>query len=134
MDAVAYFKAYARMCDSFDSKNNITGKPCVGCPLDDIGRGCHMNDLTNNAEECVAAVEKWAKEHPIKTRQSEFLKMFPNAQKSSNGVLDICPRKFEPEKYKSATPDKVCINCDTVHWCDECCRDFWLTEIKDGET
>jgi hypothetical protein len=50
MDAVAYFKAYARMCDSFDSKNNITGKPCVGCPLDDIGRGCHMNDLTNNAE------------------------------------------------------------------------------------
>lgn len=76
MDAVAYFKAYARMCDSFDSKNNITGKPCVGCPLDDIGRGCHMIDLTNNAEECVAAVEKWAKEHPVKTRQSEFLKIF----------------------------------------------------------
>lgn len=73
MDAVAYFKAYERMCDSFDSKNNITGKPCVGCPLDDIGRGCHMNDLTNNAEECVAAVEKWAKEHPVKTRQTQPL-------------------------------------------------------------
>ena len=56
--------------------------------------------------------------------------MFPNAKKSSDGVLDICPLKIEPEKYKNATPDKVCINCDTLHWCDECCRDFWLKEIE----
>lgn len=56
--------------------------------------------------------------------------MFPNAKKSSDGVLDICPLKIDPEKYKNATPDKVCINCDTSRWCDECCHDFWLKEIE----
>ena len=128
MDAVAYFKAYARMCDSFDSKNNITGKPCVGCPLDDIGRGCHMNDLTNNAEECVAAVEKWAKEHPIKTRQSEFLKMFPNARIAPDGCIGggccpsdldttyVCPMEKSP--YRSG--------------CPECRRAYWRAEVSDN--
>lgn len=130
MDAVAYFKAYARMCDSFDSKNNITGKPCVGCPLDDIGRGCHMNDLTNNAEECVAAVEKWAKEHPFKTRQSEFLKMFPEASMLNDEYLSICPAQISSE-----CRDKQTGGCyDPGMDCGKCKRDFWLTEIKDGET
>ena len=116
MDAVEYFKAYARMCDSFDSKNNITGKPCVGCPLDDIGRGCHMNDLTNNAEECVAAVEKWAKEHPVKTRQSEFLKMYPNAR-IDDGVIFLGPCAID--KSHKCKFD-----------CKKCCRDYWLQEVE----
>ena len=134
MDAVTYIKAYARMCDSFDAKNNITGKPCVGCPLEDIGRGCHMNDLTNNAEECVAAVEKWAKEHPVKTRQSELLKLFPNTKIDDyTGTLCMCPMNFDPETYKDK--DKCfCIHMRDDTHCAECRRDFWLTEIKDGET
>lgn len=125
MDAVTYIKAYARMCDSFNSKNNITGKPCVGCPLDDIGHGCHMNDLTNNAEECVAAVEKWAKEHHIKTRQSEFLKMFPNASVGYNGTLVICPSQADAKAITECVRSEI--NCD------KCKRDFWLAEIKDEE-
>ena len=100
MDAVAYFKAYARMCDSFDSKNNFTGKPCVGCPLDDIGRGCHMIDLANNAEECVAAVEKWAKEHQARTRQSELLKLFPEVISDPDGFIDIAQLLSFPQKEK----------------------------------
>ena len=107
MDAVAYIKAYARMCDSFNSKNNITGKPCVGCPLDDIGRGCHMNDLTNNAEECVAAVEKWAKEHQARTRQSELLKLFPEAEMIDDSYINICPVRISKE-YK---------NNEGLHFC-----------------
>ena len=128
MDAVEYFKAYARMCDSFDSKNNITGKPCVGCPLDDIGRGCHMNDLTNNAEECVAAVEKWAKEHPVKTRQSELLKLFPGAE-IRDGVLNVCPRKIDPEAYTHQRGYN-CIHIKDDVLCPDCMRSFWFQEIK----
>lgn len=128
MDAVEYFKAYARMCDSFDSKNNITGKPCVGCPLDDIGRGCHMNDLTNNAEECVAAVEKWAKEHPVKTRQSELLKLFPGAE-IRDGVLNVCPRKIDPEAYTHQRGYN-CIHIKDDVLCPDCMRGFWFQEIK----
>lgn len=128
MDAVEYFKAYARMCDSFDSKNNITGKPCVGCPLDDIGRGCHMNDLTNNAEECVAAVEKWAKEHPVKTRQSELLKIFPKCNVDEKGVLFICPVYVDPTRCREYTGGSYTSIFPTL--CDKCRREFWLQEIE----
>lgn len=78
----------------------------------------------------IPIIEQWAKEHPVKTRQSEFLKMFQNAQKSSDGVLDICPNKIEPEKYKSVALYKACINSDTGKLCTECERDFWLKEIE----
>lgn len=132
MDAVEYFKAYERMCDSFDSKNNITGKPCVGCPLDDIGRGCHMNDLTNNAEECVAAVEKWAKEHPVKTRQSEFLKMFPNARIESDGMPSICPIIVDKRCHNKDDDALFCLVSDEEE-CRKCRRDFWLAEISEGK-
>ena len=112
MDAVEYVKQCRRMM-----ANNVQIRSVLG---------------GWSAEAVVEQVEQWAKEHPVKTRQSEFLKMFPNAQKSLNGVLDICPRKFEPEKYKSATPDKVCVNgnADDEYPCDECCRNFWLKEIE----
>ena len=129
MDAVEYFKAYARMCDSFDSKDNVTGKPCVGCPLDDIGRGCHMNDLTNNAEEGVAAVEKWAKEHPVKTRQSEFLKQYPEAEIGDDGLPGVDPCQLYKEIANVEIYDGYC----NKYGCTDCRRDFWLAETKDGE-
>lgn len=120
MDAVEFLKARSRMCN---------GNVCEeDCPL----LYCCNDRIDDNMVELVSIVEQWAKEHPVKTRQSEFLKMFPNAHKSLNGVLDICPRKFEPKKYKSATPDKVCVNgnADDEYHCDECCRDFWLKELE----
>lgn len=124
MNAVEFFKTRARMCKAHED--------CPGCPLEIFcGRDYEEQGEADCIIKGVNAVEQWAKEHPVKTRQSEFLKMFPNAQKSSNGVLDICPRKFNPEKYKGATPDKICINdnADDEYHCGECCRDFWLKEI-----
>ncbi len=38
----------------------------------------------------VKYVEQWAAEHPIKTRQSEFLKHYPDAR-ILFGYLNICP-------------------------------------------
>lgn len=52
-----------------------------------------------------------------KTRQSEFLKMFPNAE-PKEGVMDICPLILD----KSAKCFKV--NCKV------CQKDFWLAEVK----
>ena len=86
-----------------------------------------MNDLTNNAEECVAAVEKWAKEHPVRTRQSEFLKQWPDA-KLYEGVLGICPNLL---MCRGETTGGQCTK--NVRFCPDCRRDFWLAEIKDGE-
>lgn len=123
MDAVEFLKQFNRMCKAYNDDG------CKECPAYRYRCG---EEFDGQEEDGVSIVEQWAKEHPVKTRQSEFLKMFPNAHKSLNGVLDICPRKFEPKKYKSATPDKVCVNgnVDDEYHCDECCRDFWLKELE----
>lgn len=77
-----------------------------------------------NIEETVSIVEQWAKEHPVKTRQSEFLRMFPNAPKSGR-VLDICPRDLNIEYM----PPKRCENI----FCSACKTDYWLTEVTDND-
>ncbi len=117
MDAVEFLKERTRMCNYYMNY-------CRNCPGNEVE---YCATLCANAIDLVPIVEQWAKEHPVKTRQ-----MFSSAQKSSNGVLDICPRKFEPEKYKGVTPDKICINgnADDEYHCDECCYDFWLKEIE----
>ena len=121
MDAVEFLKARKRMCETNDCNEG-------GCPL--FQYNCNNDGTDEENVQTVAIVEQWAKEHPVKTRQSEFLKMFPNAQKSSDGGLDICPNKIEPEKYKSVALPKACINSDTGKLCTECKRDFWLKEIE----
>lgn len=131
MDAVTYIKEYKRMCEYFDSKEN-PARACEGCPLEWLPNGCHMIEIADNAEKCVAAVEKWAREHPIRTRQSELLKMFPLMKTDENGVITFCPMGF----------DRSCHEKDDRGWCTEtnkdecteCKRKFWLAEIKDGET
>ena len=52
--------------------------------------------MSEYTEKSVQIVEQWAKEHPIKTRQSQLLRMFPNAMiNESDGVLCITPCKIE---------------------------------------
>lgn len=72
--------------------------------------------------EIVERIEQWAKEHPVKTRQSEFLKMFPNASVGYNGTLVICPSQADTKAVSE------CIRSERN--CDKCKRDFWLKEIE----
>lgn len=118
MDAVEFLRARRKLCD-----DNVCGE---SCPL----FYCCDDGIEDNRIRQILAVERWAKEHHVKTRQSEFLKMYPNAQKSSDGVLNICPEKIEHEKYKSAALYKACIYSDTGKLCTDCRRDFWLKEIE----
>lgn len=79
MDAVEYLKTLSRMCNceccNCEFKKRLSGfESCT------VWRKTHP-------DEAVAIVEKWAAEHPIKTRQSEFLKLFPSARvKKANGL------------------------------------------------
>ena len=52
-------------------------------------------------EETISKVEQWAKEHPIKTRQNKFLKMFPNADLCQD-VIDISPCSIEKKCENAA--------------------------------
>lgn len=115
MDAVKFLKTAYRMC--------CTYKNCDGCP--GKANSCFISYVKNeNLESVVASVEQWEKDHPVKTRQSEFLKMFPNAQMSADGdVIWMCP-KYISYDYR---PEE---NCHEIS-CDDCKRKFWLAEVSE---
>ena len=115
MDAVEFFKTVNRLC-----KNQ---RYCAECPIHKNAMGCMIkadDDSIKSIEETVLKVEKWAKDHPVKTRQSEFLKMFPNAV-IDDGVLCISPCKIEKG-----------ITCAGKN-CDDCYREYWLAEVTDND-
>lgn len=122
MDAVEFFKTVKRLCKD---------QGCKECPAVFEDGMCmvmlvamHCDDLIKSTEETVSKVEQWAKDHPVKTRQSEFLKMFPNA-KIYNDVIWLCP-KYIGCDYK---PEE---NCNEIS-CFDCKREFWLTEVTDND-
>ena len=117
MDAIEYIKARCRLCKS---KNG-----CSECPLHNKEDGRCIAYISEYAEKAVYIVEQWAKEHPAKTRQSEFLKMFPNAETDKSGILIFCPRKFDPENINS-------VHCHR-YGCLECRKDYWLSEVTDND-
>lgn len=114
MDAVEFLKESERMCN-YNSAN------CMECPFfDKDTKICGIYDICEitNKEQTVLLVEKWSKAHPVKTRQSEFLKMFPNAQTLRNGALVVCPKVIDLE---------CGINCNKS--CKDCRKEYWLEEI-----
>lgn len=113
MDAVKFIKESKRLCKAQES----CGK-CVA----QIG-ACCLTDICveeNSAEKAVAVVEQWSKDHPVKTRQSEFLKMFPHA--NINGFTDtFCVAHFDKTKIckASASTDEMCEKCRDDYWNEE---------------
>ena len=88
MDAVKFLKTLRRMCNCECHKCEFW-KRLVGFETCTVWR-------KNHPEEAVAIAEQWAAEHPAKTRQSEFLKLFPGAAPTKDGVIAICPNAFSP--------------------------------------
>jgi hypothetical protein len=117
MDALEFFKTRKRMCEA---------TKCADCKLYHVQGGCCIapeKEKINAFEEAIAIVEQWAKEHPIKTRQSEFLKLFPNAPiytNTHNVALDPC-----------LVDTTLRGHCPTGRGCDICRREFWLAEVED---
>lgn len=101
MDAVEYIKEAKRICKSRGVCKSVFGK----CPLLDENGHCTATadicaaDIIEKTEKAVQIVEQWAKDNPIKTRQSEFLRMFPNVD-FCQGVIDISPCSIEKEMKK----------------------------------
>ena len=82
--------------------------------------------LEEKDTEIVDQVEQWAKEHPVKTRQSEFLKMWSDAEISDDGLPDIAPCQLNVELLQCESQE----DCEKRGVCGKCRRDFWLKEIK----
>lgn len=111
MDAIYFVKQLRRMKEQGVPKNRFI-YPCAG-------------QETDSPEEVVAEVEEWAKEHPVKTRQSVFLEQYPEARFMQDGVLSICPIAIS-SAYRGE--DGSCANPSEK--CDDCRRKFWLAEVE----
>ena len=82
--------------------------------------------LEEKDTEIVEQVEQWAKEHPVKTRQSEFLKQWPDAEISDDGLPSIAPCQLNVLFIHG----KAQKDCEDRGVCNKCRRDFWLKEIE----
>ena len=108
MDAIEFVKQLRRMNEQGVPKNRFI-YPCAG-------------QKTDSPEEVVAEVEEWAKEHPVKTRQSVFLEQWPDARiKKADGLPMTSPCDLD---------GKLAGKCDGIH-CPECRKKFWLTEVEE---
>lgn len=122
MDAVEFFKTVKRLC-----KN----PGCEGCPVCKDGmcmvmRMARLDDTSyESIEETISKVEQWAKDNPVDTCQSEFLKQFPNAD------LKIITRLLPCELDKTLKP----LRCAKYGYlsiicrCDRCRDDYWNEEV-----
>lgn len=114
MDAVEFLKTLSRMCNC----------ECCNCEFRkrlSVFETCTAWRKTH-PDEAVAIVEKWAKEHPVKTRQSEFLEHYPGARRIlAHGGLNACPM----DVFSDAD-----INCNAQP-CFECKKAFWLAEVEE---
>ena len=114
MDAVEYLKALGRLCNNYLCGDN--------CPLID---SCD-DESDDGYVRKVQIVEQWAKEHPAKTRQSEFLKQWPDAEVGDDGYPSVAPCQLYKDIEEKDENGVCCKNCG----CAECRRDFWLKEIE----
>ena len=114
MDAVEFLKERRRMCNAQDG--------CSTCPINIACEDYFVNCkyTRENTEDMISKVEKWSKEHPVKTRQSEFLKMFPDARTDLNGSIELCPKRLVPSHQGD------CKGCR----CNECRKKFWSQEVE----
>lgn len=119
MNAVEFLKEERRMCESFE-------QGCLKCLLRDTRCRAIPGETDEGIEKEVAIVERWSKEHPIKTRQSVFLEQWPEAELTEDGVISICPRAVSAAfRYKTG-------GCTSPKrpLCNECRREFWMEEVE----
>ena len=117
MDALEFLMERRRMCDSY--------RGCVGCPFG--AAECVVRDMTSedNCKRIVSAVEQWSKEHPRKTRQSVFLRQYPEAEIDAHGLVRLCPMSISAAHRDS---DGECNYPEKM--CRDCRREFWMQEVE----
>lgn len=108
----------------FNRMRESNRKKCNGCQFVAM---CSCNLLDIKPEEFAQmydAIAEWSDTHPAKTRQSEFLKRFPNAMiNESDGILCIPPCNIEGKR----------IVCAGGKSCGDCRREYWLAEVTDND-
>ena len=123
MYAVEFLEKHNRMCGTLGDE--CTDKDGTLCPLlvaaRKVGKGCY-GYIKGHPAEAVEIVERWAKEHPRKTRQNELLKLFPRVEKAADGLVAFCPEDMDSKfvcPIKNGGYRDQCIGCREKYWLEE---------------
>lgn len=117
-----FFEELDRMCETVnkygEAEDCVFYKPNYGC--------CgYMHWLPDGVEKTVTVLQKWSDEHPRKTRQSEFLKMFPNAKcwhnERGDVYIEFCPKLFN---------NTLKCRKDGSGGCSACMKEYWSAEVE----
>ena len=113
MDAVKFITSMSQIC-----QNSL----CVDCVLSSFCGKARYERTKEDAEKAMTIVEEWMKAPPVKTRQTEFLKKFPNAA-VSHGTINILPCWLD---------ETLAEDCDDVYprECVECRNAYWSKEVE----
>lgn len=112
-----FFEELDRMCKTVNKYGEAEDcafyKPNYGC--------CgYMHWLPDGVEKTVTVLQKWSDEHPRKTRQSEFLKMFPNAKcwhnERGDVYIEFCPKLFNNTLKCRKDGSGGCRVCIEKYW------------------
>lgn len=124
MDALEFIKYLKKICAQYgvEGRNRNFCQECPALTEEDEICVANFQFASCDPYKAVEAVEKYAKENPIKTRGNEFLKHYPNALVDCHGMPDFCPKVID----KDYTPINGCANTS----CDECRYKYWTREIE----
>ena len=125
MDAVEFLKEAKRYCKwckntTQDGKKRL----CDVCYFEKLNDIFNLHPMAYS--KFVETVEQWVKEHPVKTRQDEFFKQWPDAEIGYDGLPTVAPCQLNIELLQCESQD----DCEERGVCDKCRRDFWLNEIE----
>lgn len=110
MDALEFFNEFRRMCNTL--------RTCEECRIErEVPSTCY-NNINSMSDLCeigkvIEIIEKWSKEHPIKSNLDVFRKTFPDWGTQTH----LCKKECDIGYQKVPCPD---------------CK-WWDEEYKEGE-
>ena len=121
MDAKEFFKEAVRLCDSDDVMN--MDKEMKEDLWTLLGICANEDRFKNGYDDLVDYVEKWSKDHPLKTRQEALIQRFPRQCLDANGIPMICPVIFDTRvKFDRCSRD-----------CAECRKEYWTSPADEED-
>lgn len=115
MDMLKYLRIRNRLCDYHQGN-------CPECEFAGwygVQQACEAV-ARKDPKKAVEIVERWGKAHPGRTRQDDFLKLFPHAKADIDGNLDIAPCAIEGKTCpEMGSGGLTCRECRQKYWSEE---------------
>lgn len=99
----------------YDLKRYCQNVTCEKCEIFKNDNDCFYSISSDNLDYCNKVIVEWCASHPVKTRKTEFMKLFPNCHLDEAGYPIFC--------VQNCDGTVVCTRCK------DCIPKFWDKEV-----